>query len=311
MRLLPFPPRRRDGSSETIFDDVVAEIDLKAGRRNPKPESSRGKDSGLEAGERTGQGSAASSEGLARGLSWAACGHTAAAATAGATAKAMGICRTKCGSRVAGRMERGGGDRNSGGGKRERRNHGVGSSDGGTDNAGGGDSGGDDTEVGGSEDGDKVCHIAVACGPEVLLWRVSRVSCRERPSSAAGAGGEGGAKYRRYYRYSAIQVRTDWHASGGTDDRDGGGRGGGNSGNMSVNQALGGDGMSSKARTPAPAKVRDNSEGQDPSLLVGNVRCLSFRPCAGGSVGGPTVTGSGDAAIPLAAWYDSGATVLG
>ncbi|CAN0119352.1 unnamed protein product, partial [Scytosiphon promiscuus] len=161
-------------------------------------------------------------------------------------------------------------------------------------------------------DGDKVCHIAVACGPEALLWRVSRVPCRQQTPSAAGAGERGGgAKQRREYQYSAVQVRTGWHAPEEGDDKGGGRCGGDNPGNTSVHQEPGGDGVSSKDKTPAPAKACDNGAAQDLSPLGGDVRCLSFRPCAGGRVGAPAAMASGDGTIPLAAWYDTGATVLG
>ncbi|CAN0047005.1 unnamed protein product, partial [Hapterophycus canaliculatus] len=159
--------------------------------------------------------------------------------------------------------------------------------------------------------GEKVCHIAVACGPEVLLWRVSRVSWCEQESSAAGASEDRGTKHRRYYRYSVAQVLTDWHAPEKRGDGDCGERGGHNSTTASVNQGLDGDGMRSKGRTAAPAKASENGGGQDLSSFARNVRCLSFRPCAGGSVGVPAAMRSGDGAIPLAAWYDTGAAVLG
>lgn len=196
------------------------------------------------------------------------------------------------------------------GGQQERWEPSVGSGVVGTGNAGRGDSGGDrDSDGGcGGQDGDKVCHIAVACGPEVLLWRVSLVSCGEQKSSGAGMGGEGGTKHRRSYRYSAVLVRTEWHTPEERSDRGGGGRGGNSSGNTSVHQGPDDDGMSPKERTPA---TFNDGEGQDLSSLAGNVRCLSFRPCTRGGVGASMVTANEDGAVPLAAWYDTGAAVLG
>ncbi|CAM9835636.1 unnamed protein product, partial [Ectocarpus sp. 13 AM-2016] len=147
----------------------------------------------------------------------------------------------------------------------------------------GGDAGSDGARC--DRGGNKVCHIAVACGSEVGLWKVSR-SAGAANAANEGTGSEDG------YRYTTVQVRTDWERS---DDQ-------GSSDTSTINETptcdrlLDGDGRSL-------AKACDKNDGKSTPPPLGNVRCLSFRPWAGGS--------TTDAAIPLAAWYDVGVAVLG
>eukprot|EP00903_Cladosiphon_okamuranus_P013437 g12516.t1 len=56
-----------------------------------------------------------------------------------------------------------------------------------------------------------------------------------------------------------------------------------------------------------------STETENTATPNGNIRCLSFRPCGGGSVGSSAATGvlGGDENVPLTAWYDAGAAVLG
>ncbi|CAM9827167.1 unnamed protein product [Ectocarpus sp. 12 AP-2014] len=134
-------------------------------------------------------------------------------------------------------------------------------------------------------DGDKVCHIAVACGSAVGLWEVCR-------GAGAACAAKEGTRSEDGYRYNTVQVRTDWERS---DDQ-------GSSETCAINETspcdrlLDDDGGSL-------AKACDKNRGKSPPPPVGNIRCLSFRPWAGGS--------TTDAAIPLAAWYDVGVAVLG
>ncbi|CAM9669687.1 unnamed protein product [Ectocarpus fasciculatus] len=133
--------------------------------------------------------------------------------------------------------------------------------------------------------GDKVCHIAVACGSEVGLWEVSR------GAGAAGAAREG-TRTEDGYRYATVQVRTEWERS---DDQ--------GSSETSVNNETPPYDRLLDSEGGSLAKSSDKSGGKILPPPVGNVRCLSFRPWAGSS--------TTDAAIPLAAWYDMGVAVLG
>ncbi|CAM9980457.1 unnamed protein product, partial [Ectocarpus sp. 4 AP-2014] len=132
---------------------------------------------------------------------------------------------------------------------------------------------------------DKVCHIAVACGSKVGLWEVSR-GARAASAAKEGTRSEDG------YRYTTVKVRTDWERS----DDQGSCETSAMNGTSLCDRLLDGDGGSL-------AKACNKNGGKSPPPPVGNVRCLSFRPWAGGS----TI----DAAIPLAAWYDVGVAVLG
>ncbi|CAM9467114.1 unnamed protein product, partial [Ectocarpus sp. 12 AP-2014] len=146
-----------------------------------------------------------------------------------------------------------------------------------------GDSGSDGVRC--DRGGEKVCHIAVACGSEVGLWEVSR-------GAGAACAAKEGTRSEDGYRYTTVQVRTDWERS---DDQ-------GSSETSAISELspcdrlLDGDGGSL-------AKACDKNRGKSHPPPVGNVRCLSFRPWAGGS--------TTDAATPLAAWYDVGVAVLG
>ncbi len=122
------------------------------------------------------------------------------------------------------------------------------------------------------EGGESVCHIAVACGSEVRLWKVSRVS---RDTAGVTASVRGGGKPEKRFRYSAVSVQTDWHRTAHENGSDG---------------------------------------SKEAPSLRGNIRCLAFRPCGG--AGGAGVSASAgvvgrEGAVPLAAWCDGGAAVLG
>lgn len=154
---------------------------------------------------------------------------------------------------------------------------GVGDADKGNSGGGGDGSGGDglhpssSPSSASSERGEeRVCHIAVACGPEVRLWKVSRVFCGD----TAGAAGEASDGIDGY-RYSIMKVLPDWHRTTRDDDND----------------------SSGSKDTPSP---------------IGNIRCLSFRPCSNGSSESPVAPARAaeDGAVPLTAWYDTGAAVL-
>lgn len=122
--------------------------------------------------------------------------------------------------------------------------------------------------------GERVCHIAVACGSEVLLWKVSRVSCDAGMTSGAASLGDGGKPAMRF-RYTAVNVLTDWHRATHNNDGDDG--------------------------------------SKDLRSLRGNIRCLSFRPCVGAGsadVSAAEAIVGRDVAVPLTTWYDGGATVL-
>lgn len=61
--------------------------------------------------------------------------------------------------------------------------------------------------VSGEPAAERVCHIAVACGSEVRLWKVSRVFCGARPAGTAGGVSNG----NNGYQYSTVKVLPDWH----------------------------------------------------------------------------------------------------
>ncbi|CAN0535719.1 unnamed protein product, partial [Ectocarpus sp. 8 AP-2014] len=102
--------------------------------------------------------------------------------------------------------------------------------------------------------GDKVCHIAVACGSEVGLWEVSR-------GAGAASAAKEGTRSEDDYRYTTVQVRTDWESS---DDQ-------GSNETSTINETspcdrlLDGDGGSL-------AKACNKNRGKGPPPPVGNVR---------------------------------------
>eukprot|EP00752_Nemacystus_decipiens_P008570 g7654.t1 len=239
VRLLAYSSRlgwgeRPDGAS----GGIVADIDLEAGWRSQNLDNKRRDAARSLRGEAEGgPGLATAFRGPARGLSWGRCTFTPrpAAAESGGSSLVSG--------------PHGG----AGGGA------GVGVID------------GNRREQGGEE---VACHIAVACGAEVLLWKVSRVLCDVRTGGSAEER-EVGHNQEVRYRYSTVSVRTDW-------------RRGSRDNNSST----------------------DREEAAIPS---GSIRCLSFRPCGGGSAGLSAVSGGAgrDENLPLTAWYDAGAAVLG
>lgn len=224
---------------------VVADIDLEAGRRTRSHHNqetgrnSPGGDSG------SGHALVAASPGPVRGLSWGQSIHFSGAAPVAREGSTMPGMEPE-GQLLGGAV-------------------GVGV-------AGGGRACGED---GDREGGESICHIAVACGSEVRLWKVSRVSCDTGAAGVAASVGGGGKPAMRF-RYSALSVVTDWHRT--THENDG----------------------------------IDGSK--EPPFLRGNIRCLSFRPCGGaGSADASAVAGvvGREGAVPLAAWCDRGAVVLG
>lgn len=130
----------------------------------------------------------------------------------------------------------------------------------------------------GAARGEIACHIAVACGPEVLLWKVSRATGETRIGGPTEEGRAGNRKEFRY-RYSTVSVRTDWQRSCRGFDRNGG------------------------------------PEREKAMIPNGNIRCLSFRPRGPGGATGSLSAATGGAgegeSVPLTAWYDAGAAVLG
>lgn len=236
VRFLGFSSRH--DRSEQSDGTSVADIDLEAGWRTQNPDDKREKAaSSLRREGGGGPPPATTFQGPARGLSWGRCRFPAGSAS------------MESGDSLADLASRGGTGRGVG----------VGAVEG----------------VRRDQCGEIACHIAVAYGPEVLLWKVSRVRC----DSIGGSTEEGEVtnKQEIRYRYSTVSVRTDWHrGSRGVDS----------------------DGSTEREKTAMPN---------------GNIRCLSFRPCGGGSVGSSAAAGvvGGDDNVPLTAWYDAGAAVLG
>lgn len=268
VRLLAFSSRHM-GSGEPsdggASGGIVADIDLDAGRRSQNPDDKRGEGtSSLRKEGAVGPALETTSQGPARGLSWGRCSHSAD--SVGAASVASGD------SSVVVRGPQGA----TGGGVGVGGVHGGRS---GPEIGGGGGRGdlspfSDCSSVFGDQGGEVACHIAVACGSEVLLWKVSRVSCDARIGSSTQEGDIGNKPEIRY-RYATVSVLTDWHR-GGRDH----------------------DSSTERKTTPVPS---------------GNTRCASFRPCGGGSAGLSVPAGvvGGGGTVPLAAWYDAGAAVLG
>ena len=144
-------------------------------------------------------------------------------------------------------------------------------------------------EVGGGGGGKVSAHLAVACGSEVRLWKVSRASGLEGGPGEGGALEEGESVAGRQYRFSTVEVLTDWHRTIGGD--------------------CGGDAAAAAAAADAAAASgrsrhkggRDGSDDEGKTASgdgggVGggalpkgmgfracddNVRCMSFRPGGG------------------------------
>lgn len=238
VRLLAFSGRgeRSDGAGGV---GIVADIDLEAGRSSQRPDDKRGAAaSSLRREGGHGPSLATTFQGPARGLSWGRCSYSAdsASAESGEVSPALG-------------------------------------SDGGTGEGGGvgvraGDGGGR------GQGAEVACHIAVAWGSEVLLWKVSRVPCDARVGGSTEEGESGNNRELRY-RYSTVSVQTDWYRCG-----------------------RGSDSSTEREKTTIPS---------------GNIRCLSFHPCGGGNAGLSATAGvvGRDENVPLTAWYDAGAAVLG
>lgn len=171
----------------------------------------------------------------------------------------------------------------------------------------------------GEGQGEITSHLAVAQGSTVSLWRVSRSIARLQASGDRGGKGwwHGG------YRFLAEEVRTGWNGVISGD-----GEGGG----ADQETVAGGDDFTSiepqrgdASQVEAAGRVqsqlllerkrvgsrgRSGARGCVPSSGV--VRCISFRPFIlhtrqGSAIGGDR-PGS---AVPLAAWSDEGAIMLG
>lgn len=270
VRLLAFSswPGRGE-QSDGASGGIVADIDLEAGRRTQNPDDTRG------AGERSPRRDGAvdpalatTSQEPARGLSWGRCSHSAHDAVGAASVE-------RGDSSGSGSGPHGG----TGGGVGVRA---VGGGRSGLEIGGGGGCGdfsfsSNCSSVSGDQGGEMACHIAVACGSGIRLWKVRRVSCGTRTGGSTEEGGTTNKQGVRY-RYSTVSVLTDWH------------------------------------------QTSDNGSSTDRkkiSLPNGSIRCLSFRPYGGGSADDSAnlsaaagVVG-GNGAVPLAAWYDAGAAVLG
>lgn len=272
VRLLAFSPRSNRGELSGVTNGgVVVDIDLEGGQICHSSNDNGRKD-------RTGKGETgygelvATSEGAARGLSWARCSSCFADGAVDAASAASGGLMIGVGPDR--QLNRG-----SGRDAQDQEQHaavGVGDADKGSSDGDGGGCGGDGlrprsrpSSASGEWGGERICHLAVACGSEVRLWKVSRVFC--------GAGMAGTARGVRDgndgYRYSIVKVLPDWHRT--TCDNDN-------------------DNDSGSKNAPSP---------------VGNIRCLSFRPCSDGMSGSPVAAARGGA-VPLTAWYDMGAAVL-
>lgn len=238
VRLLAFSSRHgRGGRPDGAGGVVVADIDLEAGQRNQDPDDKRGE--AVSSLRRDGGGDPSlgtTFQGPARGLSWGRCSYFADSAS----------------------VESGGSSVVSGSPAGTVGGVGVGAVGGGKHDQG----------------GEVACHIAVACGSKVLLWKVSRTLRGARVGGSVEEGESGNDQGLRY-RYSTVSVRTDWHR---------GSRGSDNS-----------------------------TDWKKATIPSGNIRCLSFRPCGGGSAGVSAAAGvvGEDENVPLTAWYDAGAAVLG
>ncbi|CAN0039252.1 unnamed protein product [Pylaiella littoralis] len=272
VRLLAFSPRSNRGELSGVTNGgVVVDIDLE-GEQICHSSNDNGRKDRTGKGE-TGYGElVATSEGAARGLSWARCSSCFADGAVDAASAASGGLMIGVGpDRQL--------NRESGRDAQDQEQHaavGVGDADKGSSDGDGGGCGGDGlrprsrpSSASGEWGGERICHLAVACGSEVRLWKVSRVFY--------GAGMAGTARGVRDgndgYRYSIVKVLPDWHRT--TCDNDN-------------------DNDSGSKNAPSP---------------VGNIRCLSFRPCSDGMSGSPVAAARGGA-VPLTAWYDMGAAVL-
>lgn len=172
-------------------------------------------------------------------------------------------------------------------------------------------------------------HLAVACGSDVRLWKVSRfkVGGEEERKGAAGGG------CNRGFRYATTEVLTEWDVCATDGENMGtldGGRGGvdGVVADVGVDASAeeGSQAHREQAETALPVHGSGGARRQGGRSVaigpttgeyggavgaVGNVRGLSFKPV--GRRGARVEAGamSEEEAVPLAAWYDTGAAMLG
>lgn len=268
VRLLAFSSRSNRGeSSGGTHGGVVADIDLEAGQKNCSSDNNGGNliTGKGGAGQR---GLVATAEFAARGLSWARCSSLSShGAVVDATAGAgRGGSMSEVG--LEGQLSRG-----SSRDAQDVDGHlpvGVGDADKGNIGGGGLCRSSSPSSASSERSGERACHIAVACGPEVRLWKVSRVFCGAGTAGAAGGVSNGSDGYR----YSTVKVLPDWRRTACDDD--------------------------------------DSSGSKNTPFPIGNIRCLSFRPCNSLSSESPVAAAraAGGGAVPLTAWYDTGAAVL-
>ena len=136
------------------------------------------------------------------------------------------------------------------------------------------------------------------------LWEVSRLS---------GLGGAGEAHQLeenescadRQYRYSTVEVLTDWHRTVGNDC---GGDPAAAAGGMKRKDDQDGDNDEGNAASGDVGGAQPEGKGFRASH--NNVRCMAFRPGGGDDARKPEGEYN-EEGVPLAVWYDTGAAVLG